>query len=197
MALPSRPYRKNEIRMASINFLSAAIVYAYAMNELVNAKNIFTDKFYGTSLTIIGLAVVLFLGTFITAIYQRNYNRKLIEAGTFEPEGRFGTERSWSNAAAILTVLIGICLFIIPYLEIRQGVATGGLLFQNHKLTNDSELFWHLIYFHLALAVALIIGGILLLIFRPPKAIKPIETGNNFAFNLVKNANDEAKNIVK
>ena len=148
-------------------------------------------------MTIIALAAVLFFGTFITAIYQRNYNRKLIEAGIFESEGRFGTERSWSNAAAILTVLIGICLFIIPYLEIRQGVATGGLIFQNHQLATEPELFWQLIYFHSALAVTPIIGGILLLIFRPPKAIKPIAVGNNFAFSFEKNASDEAKNRVK
>ena len=112
---PSRAYRKNEIRGASINFLTAAFVYA------------------------------------------------------------FGTERNWSNAAAILTILIGICLLIIPFLELRNGVATGGLFYQNHKLANEPELFWQLLDFHLALVMTLIIGGILLLIFRPPKAIKMIE----------------------
>lgn len=108
-------------------------------------------------------------GSIIIAFYQRQYNRRLAEAG-LGINRWFLSERTFNYLTAVAMLLIGWYLITIPITESRSGLATGGLFFENHRFADEPNLYWQLIYFHFALGVLPLVGGAWLLLFQPKKS---------------------------
>lgn len=162
-------YKKNEIRLTVVNFLTGAFLYLYLAGELTGGKNIFSYH-ENTVLFILFAGECAFCaGSIIVAFYQRQYNQHLAETNSGINRW-FLSERAFNYLTAIITLLIGWYLLTIPLTETRSGLATGGLFFENQRFADAPDSYRQLIYFHFALCILPFACGAWLLIFPPRKA---------------------------
>lgn len=173
MAYLAHLYRENELKSTTFTFLMATVLYWLLAGDLISGRNYFTGKSDNVALLMLA-GEALFCACFVLfGVLTRRNNRRLIESGLAEQPNYIFFPRIWNNLAAILVIAAGLYFFVVARAEMQDGFATGGMLFQNHRIASEPESFWQLIYFHFALAAAPIVGGIVLMLF-PPKRMDPI-----------------------
>ena len=166
---------KNQYKTTIICFGLAAIVYSMAAIGVLNGKfprSVRTGSELNAGVNprdfwlSVALQASIFLSLTGAAIYRRRLNasgERLLEGG------RFFSNRAANAGAAIFIIAAGLCFLILPLAEINGGTIYGGALFGNHRVTAEPNLFGRLICFHIALSLPPIVGGVLLLLFSPPK----------------------------
>lgn len=123
----------------------------------------------------ISITLALFLYQLIRGIIIYCKQRKIGEVLT-ENRSSF-TTRAARMITAIVTISLGVCLLILPIVEILKATAYGGYVFKTHRLSTEPTLFFPLLLFHFIVTFLPIIGGVLLLAF-PPKITLEIQTGS-------------------
>ena len=187
---------KKLLGFTNFYFILATLPYLLVFMFLVSGNTASGQKPVEASVYLVGRLMVCLLPISL-GIYQYLNNRRLMKKGLAVERNLGFSYRTWNYVVVGIMFFIALCLCLDPIYEIAVGSANGGAFFPSYKLKLEPAMFWELIAFHFFLASVPFFGGILSLIFSPLKAIMPIETGNKFASNLVKNADDEAKNIAK
>ncbi len=121
----------------------------------------------------ISIMLALFLYQLIRGIIIYCQQRKIGEVLT--ENGSSFTTRTASMITAIVTISLGVCLLILPTVEIFKATAYGGYVFKTHQMSNEPALFFLLLLFHFIVTFLPIIGGVLLFVF-PPKITVTIKT---------------------
>lgn len=122
----------------------------------------------------ISIMLALFLYQLIRGIIIYCQQRKIGEVLT--ENGSSFTTRTASMITAIVTISLGVCLLILPTVEIFKATAYGGYVFKTHQIASEPAPFFTILSFHFAATIIPIIAGVLLLAF-PPKGtweIQPI-----------------------
>ena len=162
-------YKKNDIRLTAINFLTGAFLYMYLAGELIGGRKLssYSGGFYELTILFAGESV-LCAASIIVAVYQQRHNRRLAETG-LGINRWFFSERTFNQLTAATMFLIGWYLITIPLTESRSGLATGGLFFGNQRFADAPQMFDSLLYFHFAVCALPFIGVVLLLVSPPRK----------------------------
>lgn len=113
----------------------------------------------------ISIIFLVFLYQAVRGIYL--YWKRLRRDTDPPPEGKGFTPHTATLITAGILIPLGLCFLILPLVELIKLTAYGGVVFGTHTLKTEPAAFWGLMVFHLLIGAAPIMGGALVLIFRP------------------------------
>ena len=101
----------------------------------------------------------------VRGVYERH---KLRSIGQPVKMGLIFTPRAANLVTAVSVIFLGLSLIAFALAEINDGAALGGAVFKNRKWAAEPEMFRWIVTLHLTVGIVPAIGGVLMLIFRPP-----------------------------
>ncbi len=165
---------KKLLGFTNFYFIVATMPYLMVFIYLVSGNTASGRKPIEASVYLFGRLILCLLPVSL-GVYQYLNNRKLMKTGLGVERNLGFSYRTWNYVVVAMMFFIALCLCLDPIYEIATGTANGGAFFPDHKLKIEPTMFWELIAFHFFLASVPFWGGIVSLMFSPPKAIKLIE----------------------
>jgi len=132
-------------------------------------------KFYRENAGFFWTYISIFSLIFLYQISRGSYlywKRLRHDTDPAPPEKSF-TPKTAAVITSIVAIPLGLLLLILPVVELVKQTAYGGYALGNHPLATDAVGFWGVLIFQVLLALAPIVGAILLFIF-PPRHTDPV-----------------------
>lgn len=158
------------------SIFGALVIYSLVALEVLigdlpsksgGVSSTFYEKNVGFFWILVSVQIGYGLYLLIGSIRSRRRLRKIIQNGGENGISEIG--KILNVVTIISAFLVGFCFLILPLVEMFKSTIYGGLIFKNHGLVAEPEVFWQLWFFHLFIAFLPILCGVLLVIFAPKK----------------------------